>query len=232
MKKDLRATWSQALWTFSAPVLLVILVRWILFEPFVIPSGSMIPTLLVHDHIFVNKMAFGVRNPFGNSFLFQWSRPEIGDVVVFKFPENPDVFYVKRVVARGGDEISVHEGQITVNGQLYQQELIAEPHLLAEDESGFDYYRETGGSDAYTIRYRSKDFSFLNPVRVPEGFYFVMGDNRDQSNDSRVWGFVPEKNLVGSAQLIWLSCERTLPSAAFLCDPAAIRWDRLLKKLQ
>lgn len=228
MKKDLRGTWPQALLTFFGPVVLILAVRWLLIEPFVIPSGSMIPTLQIHDHIFVSKLAYGVHLPFGRSFLFQWQHPQVGQVVVFRFPESPEVFYIKRVIATAGDEISVGQGSIQVNGKVYSQESIEAPE---REEAGFDYYRETS-THSYVVRYLNKEMSHFHPIKVPEKSFFVMGDNRDQSNDSRFWGFVPEENLIGTAQIIWLSCEETLKSAQFLCDPSSIRWDRLLKKVQ
>ncbi len=227
MKKDLRGTWPQALLTFFAPILLVIAVRWILIEPFVIPSGSMLPTLLIHDHIMVNKLAFGLQIPFGNGFLLQWGRPQPGDIIVFRYPPNPDVFYVKRVVAVGGDEIQVQDGVISINGKPYPQE----PMPAGNFEEGFDYFHETSNS-TYVIRYIHKELSNFGPQKVPAGHVFAMGDNRDQSSDSRIWGFVPETNLVGTAKVIWLSCQETLPSAQFLCDPSTIRWDRILKKAE
>ena len=230
MKKDLRGTWPQALLSFFGPVLLVICVRWLLFEPFVIPSGSMIPTLLIHDHIFVNKLSYGIHTPFQNHFFWQWSHPEHGQDVVFRFPENPEVFYVKRVIAVGGEEVEVHKGEISVNGVRFSQASFvpkdAEPDLKAE----FSYEKETS-AHSYVIRHRKKLSSEFPKTKVPSGQFFVMGDNRDQSSDSRVWGFVPEENLIGGAQLIWLSCDRTLASAQFLCDPQTIRWQRLLKKV-
>jgi len=227
MKKDLRGTWPQALLTFFAPIFLVVGVRWLLVEPFVIPSGSMLPSLLIHDHIFVNKLAFGVQVPFGNDFLIKWGRPQPGQIVVFRFPPNPDVFYVKRVIAVGGDEVSMSEGVISVNGIKYPQQ----PLPSTGFEEGFDYFQETSQS-GYIIRSLNKENSSFSTQKVPENHFFVVGDNRDQSNDSRFWGFVPESNLVGKAQMIWLSCEETLSSAQFLCDPSTIRWHRLLKKAQ
>lgn len=227
MRKDLRGTWPQAFLTFFAPILLVVGVRWLLVEPFVIPSGSMLPSLLIHDHIFVNKLAFGVQVPFGNSFLTQWGKPKPGQIVVFRFPPNPDVFYVKRVIAVGGDEVSIKDGVVSVNGVEYPQQ----PLPSTGFEEGFDYYQETSQSQ-YTVRYLNKEDSFFGVRKVPENQIFVMGDNRDQSNDSRFWGFVPESHLVGTAQIIWLSCQETLASAQFLCDPSTIRWERLLKKAQ
>lgn len=233
MRKDLRATWSQALLTFLAPVFLVACVRWLLFEPFVIPSGSMIPTLLIYDHIFVNKLKFGIHVPFGHSFIWQWDQPEKKEIVVFRYPSNPDVYFVKRVAAVAGDEVSVVQGEVFINGQkLAQTEIldseITDDMLAGAERGDFQYFRE----NEYVIRYKNKDLSDFSPVQVPEKHFFVIGDNRDQSSDSRFWGFIPEENLIGTAKMIWLSCDRTLPSAQFLCDPQAIRWNRLFTKIQ
>lgn len=213
-----KGTWPQALVTFFAPILIIMMVRWLLFEPFVIPSGSMIPTLLVHDHIFVNKLSFGIKVPFGKSFIVQWAHPKRGDVVVFRFPDNPEVFYVKRILAVGGDEIAVENGKVIVNGEALSQEPLP-------IEENFEYFREKH----YTIRYLNHDGSNFPPTKIPEHSFFVIGDNRDQSNDSRFWGVVPEENLIGRAKLIWLACGQTLTSAQFICDPQTLRWDRFLK---
>jgi signal peptidase I len=223
--KDLRASWGLALWTFLAPIFLVVFVRWALVEPFVVPSGSMIPTLFIHDHIFANKLAYGLHWPFSNRWLLHWASPQHGDVAVFRYPKTPDVFYVKRIVGLPGDEISVNHGLVYINGKKIEQEPIPLP---AGADSSFQYNRE----GTHVVRYLDKQNSFFHPVKVPEGQFFAMGDNRDQSSDSRYWGFVPEENFVGSVGWIWMSCENTLPSASFLCDPQGIRWNRILIRVQ
>ncbi len=229
-KSDLRGTWTQALATFFSPVILVCLVRWLFFEPFVIPSGSMIPTLLIHDHIFVNKMSYGIKWPFGKNFLFQWSHPSRGEVVVFRYPENPEVYYIKRVIGISGDEISLKDGVIQVNGQAVEQNQIDFREPPAGDLMPFEYLKES--EIGYMVRYQAKDRAQFPLTKVPENSFFVMGDNRDQSSDSRVWGFVPENNAIGVASRIWLSCDQTLVSAQFICDPQTIRWNRLMKKVE
>lgn len=215
--KNLKGTWKQALLTFFLPIFAVFFVRWFLVEPFVIPSGSMIPTLLIYDHILVNKLAFGMRVPGNKDMTVQWSHPQRGQIIVFKNPQNPEVFFVKRVVAVGGDTISVHEGVVYVNAQAIPQS--KEP--IRQDDR-FDYFQESH----YTVRYAAKDLSEFESFTVPEGHVFAMGDNRDQSSDSRVWGTVPENLLVGKAFVIWLSCDKTLVTAPFLCDPTEMRWKR------
>lgn len=221
MKKDLRATWPQALFTFFMPIFLVLGVRWILLEPFVVPSGSMIPTLLIHDHILANKLSYGVHLPFSNKWLVHWSNPQRGDIAVFRYPEKTDVFFVKRIVAIPGDEVSVTHGILSINGKPLGQ---VDASIPAGADHRFQYFTESG----HLVRYLEKESSNFHSIKIPEGQYFAMGDNRDQSSDSRYWGFVPEENFVGAVQAIWLSCEKTLPSASFLCDPSTIRWNRVL----
>jgi signal peptidase I len=231
--RDLRASWPQAIGSFLFPVFLVLILRWLMFEPFVIPSGSMIPTLLIHDHIFANKLSYGVRVPFGNAFIFQWSHPKRGQVAVFKYPENPDVFYVKRIVAVGGDLVEVRNGILFVNDEIHSQKEADIPEAFAEQSDNFEYFMEQiPGGPEHLVRYLNREASNFSPFKVPENHFFVMGDNRDQSSDSRFWGTVPEGNLVGQAQRVWLSCEETLATAQFLCDPMTIRWDHFLKKIE
>ena len=223
-RRDLRATCPQALLTLFGPLLLFFTVRWILAEPYVIPSGSMIPTLHIHDHILVNKLAYGVHVPFSKAWIVQWSAPKRGDIVVFRLPSNPDVFYVKRAIGLSGDRIRVDEGVVSINGQPLKLQAIQDPAAPEFRDETFSYFSE----ENHVVRFRAKEDSFAEEVTVPEGELFVMGDNRDQSSDSRFWGFVPQENLIGRAWLIWLACDYTLPSAQFLCDPKTLRWDRVL----
>lgn len=223
MKKDLRATWPQALLTFLGPILVVLTVRWLLVEPFVIPSGSMYPALHINDHIFVNKLSFGLKIPFGQQFVLQWGHPRRGDILVFRYPENPNVFFVKRVLAIGGDSVEVKEGVVFINGQALPQESIEVP---AGEDAEFSYFREDG---KYVVRYLNKDLSGFAKFQVPEKSFFVIGDNRDQSSDSRYWGVVSEELMIGRAKMTWLACDRTLEAAPVLCDIQTLRLDRMFK---
>lgn len=232
MKMDLRGTWTQALFSFFLPIVLVLTVRWLLVEPYVIPSGSMIPTLKIHDHIFVNKLAYGVQNPFNEKVALAWSLPRRGDIVVFRFPDNPNIFYVKRVVGLPGETVELKNGQLYIN----DMPLDIGPDLQAdrfgdEDSANFEYFKENAEYN-YSVRYQNPLGANFGPVKVADDQVFVFGDNRDQSHDSRFWGGVPLVNLIGRAQLIWLSCDQTLASAQFLCDPSTIRWNRFLKKVR
>lgn len=221
--KNLKGTWDQAILTFLFPIFLVLTVRWALIEPFVIPSGSMIPNLLIHDHILVKKFSYGVHWPFSEKWLVQWTSPQRGDVVVFRYPENPEVYYIKRLIGLPGDKIESRQGRLTVNGQAF-----ALTPAQGED-AGFQYFTENNGQREYVVRFLSEEGTEVQSFEVPAGEYFFMGDNRDQSADSRSWGFVKNDYIVGRASLIWLSCHNTLPTMSFVCDPAQIRFDRLFK---
>lgn len=226
--RSLKGTWNQAILTFLFPILLVMGVRWALIEPFVIPSGSMIPNLLIHDHILVKKFSYGLHLPFSNLWLMQWSTPERGQVVVFKYPENPDVYYIKRLVGLPGDVVEVQSGRITLNGEKLPLTALQEKGA----EERFSYYQEKNGSSTYTVRFLSEEAQGESQVfTVPQGQYFFMGDNRDQSSDSRFWGFVKNEYIVGNAWVIWLSCESTLPTMTFVCDPSQVRFQRLFQKV-
>lgn len=231
-KRSLKGTWPQALLSFFIPILLILSVRWALFEPYVIPSGSMIPNLLIHDHILVSKWSYGLRWPFSDSWIVRWSEPKRGDIVVFRYPQNPELFYVKRLIGLPGDHVRVFSSRLEVNGQVLET-----PGDAPELNVGGYLNLERSDGEAYVVRW-------LNPpheaepdetprfeTTVEEGRYLFMGDNRDESSDGRSWGTVPEANLIGPARVIWLSCESMLESSAFVCDPATIRWDRLFRSL-
>lgn len=226
MKNDRRGTWPQAIWALIWPVVLILGVRWALVEPYVIPSESMLPNLLVSDHILVQKFPYGLRIPFSDRWLLRWGEPQVGESLVFRYPQNPSIFYIKRLIGRPGDEIQVRDGRITVNGQDWKLEIASEDELATE-------YIESGSRETHRVRFEnpvSRTDSEPETWTVPEGHFFLMGDNRHNSSDSRVWGFVPQENLIGRAWIIWLSCEEMLESAPFLCDPSTLRWNRLLTR--
>ena len=229
-RRGLQSTWSQALFSFLLPIFLILGVRWALFEPFVIPSSSMVPNLLVHDHILVLKSSIGLRLPFSEHWLFRWSLPQRGEVIVFKYPEKPNVYYIKRLIGLPGDRIAVENGRIAVNNQEW---ITSQATTQADDEAGFSYFMENSGGETHRIRfYQNTSLQGEKIVyEVPPGHFFFMGDNRDQSSDGRVWGFVPESYLVGRAWMIWLSCENTLASAAYICDFSTLRPSRMFHKV-
>jgi signal peptidase I len=192
------------------PVLLVILLfRSFLAEPFKIPSGSMMPTLLVGDFILVNKFAYGLRLPVLNTKIFSVGEPKRGDVFVFRYPENPKEDYIKRVVGLPGDEITYRNKTLFVNGQEVAETPLG-PYTGAMEPGrrmdGAQVKQENLGDVEHRIMEMPQVWvGHEGTWKVPEGHYFAMGDNRDNSADSRFWGFVPEANLVGKAFLIWMN---------------------------
>lgn len=188
------------------PVLAIVLVlRSFLVEPFQIPSGSMKPTLEVGDFILVNKFAYGIRLPVVDTKIVEVSDPQRGDVMVFRYPSDPNVNYIKRVVGLPGDVIRYSsERRLYVNDQLVAETLIGdEPGSLGSAR----LYREKLGEVEHLIRKEMGRYR-MEPSRqwtVPQGHYFMMGDNRDNSLDSRYWGFVPDRNIVGRAFFIWMN---------------------------
>jgi|LZQR01.1.fsa_nt_gb signal peptidase I (EC:3.4.21.89). Serine peptidase. MEROPS family S26A len=191
------------------PVFLIVLVlRSFVVEPFRIPSGSMYPTLEIGDFIVVNKFAYGVKLPVTQTKILPVGEPERGDVVVFKYPKDPDVDYIKRVIGLPGDEIAYYGKTLYINGHPVKQKLLGEYEGTASGKvmDGASLLEEFLEEHSHDILLDpEKSSQDMNTVVVPEGHYFMMGDNRDHSNDSRFWGFVPEKNLKGKAFAIWMN---------------------------
>ncbi len=211
-------------WTAGLfPVIItVFLLRSFLFEPFKIPSGSMIPTLQVGDLILVNKFTYGVRLPVINTKLTEGNAPQRGDVMVFRYPPKPSLDYIKRVVGLPGDEVAYLNKQLSINGKPVSK--IALPIYFDKDAMGYSkQFEETFGERKFRLLNDDRrpafipgteEFPFKENCRysvegvsckVPEGHYFMMGDNRDNSLDSRYWGFVPDRNIVGKAFFVWMN---------------------------
>ncbi|MCB0407635.1 MAG: signal peptidase I [Bdellovibrionales bacterium] len=226
--------------SFMMAVLAILAFRWLLFEPYVIPSGSMRPTLLVHDHILVNKFAYGVRVPFMKQWIFKRDNPKRGDIVVFR-AVNQSYFMVKRVVGEPGDKIEyLTDGTLIINGkEIVRRDMgpglepkNQDPYYHV-DELGiggpfeqFTFYEETNENAKYrTLQLLGFPRDHFQ-IDVPEDHLFMMGDNRDNSADSRVWGPLPIDHVLGQAMFVWLSCDHTLSLLPFLCNPLELRWDR------
>jgi len=193
--------------SFFPIVFIVLILRSFIAEPFRIPSGSMMPTLLVGDFILVNKYTYGIRLPVLNTKMVELNSPERGDIVVFRFPKNPTVDYIKRVVGVPGDKISYFKKTVYVNGKLAKQVSLGSYQGVGQgiNMTGAEHFVENLAGADHSILVKHGLPSVEGVFVVPEGQYFVMGDNRDNSNDSRYWGTVPEENLVGKAFFIWMS---------------------------
>ena len=207
-------------WTAGLfPVIIVVfLLRSFLFEPFKIPSGSMIPTLMIGDLILVNKFTYGLRLPVLNTKITEGNKPQRGDVMVFRYPPNPSQDYIKRVVGVPGDTVAYLNKRLTVNGELVESKALQD--FFVEGRSlYFQQYEEKLGAKTHRLlKNPAQPAYIINPAKtagctytvegvtckVPEGQYFMMGDNRDDSADSRYWGFVPEQNIVGKAFFVWM----------------------------
>lgn len=237
-----RRFWTEGWGSIALAVLLALFIRWIFIEAYVIPSGSMLPSLLIHDHIFVNKIVYGVRVPFSEKWLVKFSEPQIGDVVVFKYPRDLSTFFIKRVVARAGDKVYYEGGTLFINDVAVGKKvpLKSDDFLWLRDEDfqrdgniydnrdNYVHFAEVlpGGNEHSILLKRGEIYDSFGPVTVPDGHLFVMGDNRNNSNDSRGWGFLPEQNILGRASFVWLSCEETFQVASFLCNPLTLRMKR------
>jgi signal peptidase I len=211
-------------WTAGLfPVIIVVFVmRSFLFEPFKIPSGSMIPTLLVGDLILVNKFTYGLRLPVLNIKLTDGTPPQSGDVMVFRYPPKPSLDYIKRVVGVPGDTVAYLNKRLTINGKAIETKAL--PEFFDEDAMRyFKQFEETLGDKPHRLLNDDERPAFVpgaDPFegksgctytiegvtcKIPDGNYFMMGDNRDNSLDSRYWGFVPDKNIVGKAFFVWMN---------------------------
>lgn len=192
--------------------LVVFLIRSFLIEPYRIPSGSMLPTLKINDFVLVNKFSYGVHWPLNNGLILKTGEPKRGDVVVFEYPVQPDVNFIKRVIGLPGDMLSYVNKNLYVNGKKVPMKYLrsVDDPENSTTEASLLYQEDLPSTpksvihQLYLMKHDPFNVNFYN-VKVPKGMYFMMGDNRDESDDSRFWGFVPQKDLVGKAFFIWMS---------------------------
>ena len=247
-----RQFWTEGWGSFAIAIGIALIIRWGLIEAYVIPSASMLPSLLIHDHIFVNKAVYGIRVPFSENWLVRFKTPERGEVIVFKYPENKEVFFIKRIIGVPGDKIVYERGQLIVNDKPvetvpetggewnnvadadFRREDVQNPNYQTDGKQNYDHFIEKLTDHPHSVLLRKgDDFGrSFGPYEVPPGHYFMMGDNRDNSHDSRRWGAMPEENILGRAMFVWLSCEETMPSLSFLCNPSSIRWSRFFHQVR
>lgn len=231
MKK--KSTFREYVEALGTAVFIALIIRAFVFEAFKIPSGSMIPTLSVGDHIFVNKFIYGLRIPFTKYHFWKFKEPKRGDVVVFIYPEDESKDFIKRIVGMQGDRLHIEGRDIWVNGERLPKgriEVSAYPdderRLIVKGGGGgaipfvrgwrdFDFYEERLDEVVHCVQYERFLDRTTYDVVVPPASYFVMGDNRDNSADSREWGFVPAKNIKGKAMFIWLPLDK---------DHGGLRW--------
>ncbi len=211
--------------SFFPVLLLVFLLRSFLYEPFRIPSGSLKPTLDVGDLILVNKFDYGIRLPVIHKKIYLLGEPKRGDIMVFRCPYKPSVDFIKRVIGLPGDHISYINKTLYVNGQKALQQFVK--NTTDRDDSGMNIDVIEKQEDFFGVKHaiyqmQNHPNDDVKDIVVPQGMYFVMGDNRDGSADSRYWGFVPDENIVGRAKLIWMSWDGF---------KYTIRWSRIGKSI-
>ena len=194
--------------SFFPVFLAVFLIRSFVIEPFRIPSGSMMPTLLIGDFIAVNKFSYGIRLPVTNRKVVDFGQPERGDVVVFRYPVDGETIFIKRIVGLPGDRIRYdRDKKLHINGVEAERSAaeVYEGSGSGSHMTGAGRRLEAVGEHTHAILYRPGQPTVDGEWLVPEGQYFVLGDNRDKSHDSRFWGFVPEENLIGPASIVWMN---------------------------
>lgn len=231
--KKKKGTFREYVEALLVAVLVALLIRSFVIEAFKIPSGSMLPTLSIGDHIFVNKFIYGLRLPFTRTRFLRFEEPKRGDVVVFIYPEDEGKDFIKRVVGLPGDRVHIEDENVWINGEFvrrHELEVRAYPgdkrRLIVRNAKehaipfvrgwrDFNFYEELLGNEEHIIQYERYMERPTYDIIVPPRQYFVMGDNRDNSADSREWGFVPDGYIKGKAMFVWLSIDK---------DHGGIRW--------
>jgi len=232
-KKRRKSVFREYLEALITAGLIALVIRAFVIEAFKIPSASMIPTLSIGDHIFVNKFVYGMRIPFTSIRYFEFREPKRGEVIVFVYPVDKSKDFIKRVVGVPGDHIHIGGTDVEVNGHSLPHDQVdvtedpADKRILringgsiakipfVPNYTDFDFYEEETNGIKHLIQYEKNIFRPIIDIDVPPGSYFVMGDNRDNSADSREWGFVPMGNIKGKAMFVWLSLDK---------DQGGIRW--------
>ncbi len=220
-KKKKKKTFKEELPSLTIIIFVVLLFRSVFFEPYKIPTGSMIPTLLIGDYILVNKLAYGLKVPFSDWFtdpvyISEPKKPQRGDIIVFKYPRDTSFNYIKRVLGVPGDTLEVVDKKVYINGELIPWEPIDGKEIMEDMDDKFKYYsfkfyKTKTGEHEHVIQLDEDNYYLANfpKTTIPKDMFFCMGDNRDHSSDSRVWSFVPFSHVKGEALFVWWSM--TLP---------------------
>lgn len=203
VQNSFKTTWPIAIRSLMIPILILMILRWGLIEPYVIPSGSMLPTLKIHDHIIVNKWKYGIRLPWTSHWVWRWQAPQRGEILVFRKPDETQIFYVKRIIGLPGEHIRWEGTKIWINGQRL-------------DESSW-----------LIKEIQESDIGPAGEITLSQDQLFCLGDNRINSLDSRYIGPVSTDLMVGSVAMVWLACDQFLESGARFCNPATINWSRI-----
>lgn len=211
--------------SFFPVLLIVLLIRSFIVQPYKVPTGSLEPTILPGDFILVNQFAYGLRLPVLNNKIVKIGEPKTGDIALFRYPTDPSINFVKRIIGLPGDHVVYKNKQLTINDQAIAQEYLG---MDLDQEYNIPFPVTVKQEDLNQVKHKifvnDQTNSELHDVDliVPQGHYFVMGDNRDNSNDSRYWGFVPEENLIGKGFLIWFSWDS---------QHKTVRWHRIGNKI-
>ncbi len=233
LSKYTKSKLRQNIEALAFAIILALIIRTFVFQPFKIPSGSMIPNLLVGDHLLVNKFVYGTKIPFTNIEVLPLEKIKRGDVIVFTYPNNENdptkngLYYIKRVIGLPGDDIDIDGRNLYINREEIPLDYIG-TYSDERNSQQFDEYREDIFGEEHKVIFRkgkenTTKGSKIPVSRVPEGYVFVMGDNRDNSQDSRFWGFVPKENIAGKAFVIHWSWDFSNPDVL-----NKVRWDRIL----
>lgn len=225
--------------TLLFAVFVALIFRYSVAAPYKIPTGSMVPTLKINDFIFVSKLAYAIKLPFTNYNLIEYDKPKRGDVIVFIFPVEPEKDFIKRIVAIEGDTVELKEGILYINGKPMKRVPVADKSILSDLEpSAIREAARLYSEQLDDVRHLVMDISPapqpFGPRTVPSGAVFVMGDNRDNSADSRFWGYLPLENVRGRALFVWLSYDKDHPyfSLGDFFRIPRIRWERFGMKVR
>ncbi len=223
-----KASLKSYFWTLSLAVIFAVVTRFVLITAYKVPTGSMQPTLQPGDFIFASKITYGIL-ALGSGWLVRWTQPQRNEVVVFTYPDQPDTKYVKRVIGLAGDEIKIENDELWINGKkvLYQE--IVDQSENPNPES-FTIRNEVGPNGSRkVIQIKSSKAKRFGPLMIPEGQVFLLGDNRDASDDSRNWGTVPTENIIAKVQMVWLSLDWQKKWAQNRLPQ--VRWSRIFSRI-